>query len=366
MADKPQQNSKPKDNTVANLLQEKQRDIQNIKTKDDVKSALNSQNIKKILDEKYPNSGLGDFMYKFLGFLDKPVPETPKTPEEVAQQQKMDKIATANFKEMFKEAFEKSGLEPGEVIPEGMTAQDVIADRLAMNIGDALIDLEADGVLNFEGPEQETRFKEYVAGQVYAVKDEAGLDNKASVFAKNAVEIVNGFDVDVDFKALETEVNVAAEVKAGPNVYGVNQEIELTQSELFDLTPTDTHGEMGAFERDPDDGHMIQRGYVTSAEVTKNVGDSPTVTLFTAVDPAVNTGELANHDDVPNGAFVEIKGNGHTYYTDISSLPGLATTEKGQEIWSDMQKPQAATLGMDVTLELQPGGSAPNLVTAAP
>ncbi len=48
--------------------------------------------------------------------------------------------------------------------------------------------------------------------------------------------------------------------------------------------------------------------------------------------PAANTEGLVGHDDAPSASFFKLEGNGHVYYTDKQSLPGL-----GKDIWAKME-----------------------------
>lgn len=302
MANEPKDKSK---DGIAHLLHVQNFKGQNI---DDVKKAISPAAIAGVVEQMYP--GMGQLLSRIAGTFG----GDPKSgePKQSGPQSHISEGAKQKFEDIFKD---KENLDPEE---------------LSAAVSKELSDLEDQGIIKFPSDAAKREFMNSVSNSVYGAEE----GKRVAAVAKTAFDYAKEYGVDVEFGVEDT-----VEVDAKPVIiaYDANQEVPLTQTQLLDITPHDTGGWMNTYKMDAD-GHMVEQGNVRIAEVMQGVGINPTITLLTAEGDAVNTEELVGHEDMPGGAFAALKGeDGTTYYTDLSSLPGLGT-DKGQNIWNKMQQ----------------------------
>ncbi len=273
---------------------------------------------------------LGPFLKQFV--KDEPPPQTP---EQKAAQAKIDEGTQAKMQAAFSD---KEGMNP---------------EKFSADVSKFLQQQERDGKLKFPSDAARREFMNDVANAPYGAEKRKMVE----AVAKTAVEAAKKYGVTVDMGPA-----AAAEKKIELTGLDANRPVQITQREMLDLTSKDNGGWMNEYKVGSD-GHLVEQGNIKIADVVKNLGENPTITTLRDKGSAVDTQELVGHDDAPNASFFKLEGNGHVYYTDKQSLPGL-----GKDIWAKMeaapdQGPSAKVSppGMAQVVEARNYGTPPSL-----
>lgn len=286
-----------------------------------VRPALKWDDLDSFFEKVHP--GLWKILGPFLQQFVKNEPP-PQSAEQKAAQAKADEGAQKNWQGAFSD---KEGLDK---------------EKFSAEVSKYLQEMEDKKVLVFNSPAAKREFMNDVANAPYGRDVEKG--KMVEAVAKTAVEAARKYKVEVNLGPAVPEKKAdLAGLEAGAPV-------ALAQREMFDLTPKSNGGWMNEYKVGPD-GHLVEQGNVKIADVVKNLGENPTITMLKDKGPAVDTKDLTGHEDAPNASFFKLEGNGHVYYTDKQSLPGM-----GKDIWAKMQMedkgPSVAAPSLDATLRV--------------
>ncbi len=345
-SDKPEEDNQKKQSELNNALNQRLRENESLqeilksKDPDEAKKLLNQGNVILVIEDMFPGMGrLLEKMFKAIAHVGdkKDAKATPEgEPQTEGPQANISENAQQSLGEVF-ESIKDSGMSPGDA---------------SAAVSAKIIELERDGVLSYPSEGAQYEFRNQMGNLVYTALETHGPDsasNSASVsaFAVGALEIAEQYKVDINFGDDGPKVGVE------PGVYGYNEPIEVSQTQLLDMAvvATEEHPEVNTTGWVDDykmgkDGHLVEQGNVRLAEVLENLGEDPTIEMMTQDDERT--------------PFVKMTGqNGEVFFSNRDSFPGLSEGQ-GVDLTKQMdQEPKAPAL----TTEPPAPGAAPQALS---